>query len=102
MGGRDFYCDLRPHSRYRTLFVDDELTPGVLPRSALTRLIAGFGLPLPILNLRSCLVGLGCLRGGSPRVVLLPIRRPRPHSPLRAGLSPGEAFACVSVVSVSR
>jgi hypothetical protein len=33
MGGRDFYCDLRPHSRYRTLFVDDELTPDVLPRS---------------------------------------------------------------------
>jgi len=51
MGGRDSCRDLRPHSRYRTLFVDDELTPGVLPRSALTRLIAGFGLPLPILNL---------------------------------------------------
>jgi hypothetical protein len=33
MGGRDSCRDLRPYSRYRALFVDDELTPGVLPRS---------------------------------------------------------------------
>jgi len=29
MGGRDSCRDLRPHSRYRALFVDDELTPDV-------------------------------------------------------------------------
>ena len=33
MGGRDSCRDLRPHSRYRALFVDDELTPDVMPRS---------------------------------------------------------------------
>jgi hypothetical protein len=33
MGGRDSCCDLRPYSRYRALFVDDELTPDVMPRS---------------------------------------------------------------------
>jgi hypothetical protein len=29
MGGRDSCRDLRPHSRYRALFVDVELTSGV-------------------------------------------------------------------------
>ena len=32
MGGRGSCRDLRPHPRYRALFVDDELTPDVMPR----------------------------------------------------------------------
>jgi hypothetical protein len=33
MAGRDSCRDLRPHSCYRVLLVDGELTSGVLPRS---------------------------------------------------------------------
>jgi hypothetical protein len=59
-----------------------------LPAMADTSGAAAGLLPLPILNLRSSLVGLGCrLRGGFPRVVFVLIRRLRSVSP------PGGAFS---------
>ncbi len=42
MGGRDSCRDFRPHSRYRALFVDDELTPDVRNASRAAILCGSF------------------------------------------------------------